>query len=396
MADAVTSQVILDGDRLYIAKFTDISDGTGEAAALKIDVSTLKADSNGHACNGVKINKIWAQTYGMGVDILWDADTDVICETIPADVMYKMCYSDFGGISNNAGTGKTGDVMFTTVGASNGDRYTIILECIKTYANPTTYQGNSMGAPTSSNLYGEPGPFELQVARGQIAGHSVIQIFGYNADLDTSEESIWPDGGTVPHPTVASVLDIVSTSTDDDGSPAGTGARTVFIEGLNTTYEVVSETVTLNGTTNVQTVNSYMYVNQFYVATVGSGGANAGEITAKVGATLYDIIAIGYNNRTTAHYCVPAGYTGYLAEGIITAGQASGSTGVTAYLKQHGPDGVLRVGAVSTLNNGAVQYDFTFPYIIPEKNCVGASAIGQAVNNSVSAFFNVVLIKNTL
>ncbi len=139
MADAVTSQVILDGDRLYIAKFTDISDGTGEAAALKIDVSTLKADSNGHACNGVKINKIWAQTYGMGVDILWDATTDVICETIPADVMYKMCYSDFGGISNNAGTGVTGDVLFSTVGASNGDRYTIILECIKTYANPTTY-----------------------------------------------------------------------------------------------------------------------------------------------------------------------------------------------------------------------------------------------------------------
>lgn len=253
-----------------------------------------------------------------------------------------------------------------------------------------------MGAPTSSNLYGEPGSFELQVSRGQIAGHSVIQIFGYNSDLDTTEESIWPDGGTVPHPTVASVLDIVSTSTDDDGSPAGTGARTVFIEGLNTTYEVVSETVTLNGTTNVQTVNSYMYVNQFYVATVGSGGANAGEITAKVGATLYDIIAIGYNNRTTAHYCVPAGYTGYLAEGIITAGQASGSTGVTAYLKQHGPDGVLRVGAVSTLNNGAVQYDFAFPYVIPEKNCIGASAIGQAANNSVSAFFNVVLIKNTL
>ncbi|QGH72189.1 MAG: hypothetical protein [Caudovirales sp. ctOwN3] len=139
MADAVTSQVLLDGDRLYIAKFTNISDGSGESAVLKIDVSSLAVDSNGHACNGVKINKIWAQTYGMAVDILWDADTDVIADTVPADVMYKMCFSDFGGIPNNAGTGKTGDVMFSTVGASSGDRYTIILECIKTYANPTTY-----------------------------------------------------------------------------------------------------------------------------------------------------------------------------------------------------------------------------------------------------------------
>jgi len=64
-------------------------------------------------------------------------------------------------------------------------------------------------------------------------------------------------------------------------------------------------------------------------------------------------------------------------------------------LKQHGPDEILRVGAVSTLNNGSVQYNFTFPYIIAEKNCIGASAIGASNNNAVSAFFNIVLIKNS-
>lgn len=139
MADNVTTQTILDGDRLVIQKFTNISDGTGESAVVKVDVSALNPDSNGHACNGVKINKIWAQTSGMGVDILWDATTDVICESVPSDQMYCMSYADFGGISNNSGAGKTGDVLFSTVGASSGDRYTIILECIKTYANPTTF-----------------------------------------------------------------------------------------------------------------------------------------------------------------------------------------------------------------------------------------------------------------
>lgn len=134
MADAVTTQVIQDGERLYIAKFTNISDSTGENAVLKIDVSTLNPNSFGLACNGVKINKVWAQTLGMSVDILWDADTDLICETIPQDVLYLMDYSSFGGIPNNSGAGKTGDVRFSTVGASSGDRYTIILECIKTYA----------------------------------------------------------------------------------------------------------------------------------------------------------------------------------------------------------------------------------------------------------------------
>ena len=136
MADAVTSQTILDGERLFIGKFTNISDGTGEAGALKIDVSTLAASAAGNACNGIKINKIWAQTIGMSVDILWDATTDLLCETIPENQFYLMDYSSFGGLPNNAGTGVTGDVLFSTVGAASGDRYTIVIEGIKTYATP--------------------------------------------------------------------------------------------------------------------------------------------------------------------------------------------------------------------------------------------------------------------
>lgn len=134
MADAVTSQTILDGERLFIGKFTNISDSSGETAVVKIDVSALNKNAAGLACNGVKINKIWAQTQGMSVDILWDATADVLCESIPENQFYLMDYSSFGGIPNNAGAGKTGDVAFTTVGAAAGDRYTIIIEAIKTYA----------------------------------------------------------------------------------------------------------------------------------------------------------------------------------------------------------------------------------------------------------------------
>jgi hypothetical protein len=237
-------------------------------------------------------------------------------------------------------------------------------------------------------------PFYTRVAQGTVPGYSSFSVFGYNPDVDQTEESVWPDGGVVPHPTTDSQLTIVSTSTDDDGSPAGTGARTVYIEGLDENYEIVSETVTMNGTTGVTTTNSYMYVNQFYVVTVGTGGANAGEITAKVSTTLYDLIATGYNTRTTAHYCVPAGYTAYLSEGIFTAGQDSGTTGVTGYLKQHGPDGIVRVGAVVAINNGSVQYDFANPYVVPEKNCIGASAVGSSNNNLISAYFNILLVQD--
>jgi hypothetical protein len=135
MADAVTTQTILDGERLVIMKFTNISDGTGETAVNKIIVANLAKNAYGFACNGVKINKIWANTHGMEVRMLWDADTDQFAWMIPQNTTYNMCFDTFGGIPNNAGTGKTGNLAFTTSDASSGDMYTIILECIKTYAS---------------------------------------------------------------------------------------------------------------------------------------------------------------------------------------------------------------------------------------------------------------------
>jgi hypothetical protein len=258
-----------------------------------------------------------------------------------------------------------------------------------------------MNIYASQSYYGKNEDFSLQVARGLIPGHSAITVFGYNPDVDTSEESVWPNGGTVPHPTAASVLKVSSTGAAD-ASPSGTGARTVLITGLNSNYFEVSETVVLNGQTAVNTVNSYLYVNGLTVTSVGSGGANAGDInvgtgtvTAGVPAVLYDMIAIGYNNRTTGHYCIPAGYTGFLVQGLFTAGQASGSTAITGKLLVHSPDdNIVRVGAITTLNNGVVQYMFNYPTAIPEKNCIGATAIGSANNNSVSSMFNICLIKN--
>jgi hypothetical protein len=134
MADNVTSQTILDGERLFIAKYTNISDGTGETAVVKVDVSTLNPSASGNACNGVKINKIWMAAHGMEVRILWDADVNLLAWQATSNGPYLMDFSSFGGISNNSGTGRNGDIAFSTHDASAGDSYTIILECIKTYA----------------------------------------------------------------------------------------------------------------------------------------------------------------------------------------------------------------------------------------------------------------------
>jgi hypothetical protein len=134
MADTVSSQTILDGERLFIGKFTNISDGTGETAVIKIDVSTLNPNAFGFACNGIKINKIWGSVHGMNVRILFDATADTYAFLVPQNTSYLMDFSSFGGIPSNAGAGVTGDILFTTHDASAGDSYTIVIEGIKTYA----------------------------------------------------------------------------------------------------------------------------------------------------------------------------------------------------------------------------------------------------------------------
>ena len=125
MVDAVTSQTLVDGARNVVMKFTNLSDGTGESAVKKVDVSGLN-----DAPATVKIERILYDVAGMVVTILWDADTDVRCIELGANTG-ELDFRRFGGLINNAGTGVTGDINFTTTGHTNGDSYSIILEMAK-------------------------------------------------------------------------------------------------------------------------------------------------------------------------------------------------------------------------------------------------------------------------
>ena len=133
MADAVTSQTLFDGDKHVVMKFTNISDGTGESAVKKVDVSALNSDIYGNTCSSVAIEKIWWQCIGMKVRLFFDASSDVFIIELGENQSGYHDYSEFGGIKNNAGSGKTGDIDFTTVGHSSADTYTIILKMRKTY-----------------------------------------------------------------------------------------------------------------------------------------------------------------------------------------------------------------------------------------------------------------------
>lgn len=134
MADAVTSQTLADGPKYAVMKFTNISDGTGESAVTKVDVSALASSADGDACSGVVIERIWWQCIGMKVQILWDATSDQFCIELGENQSGNHDYTIFGGLTNNAGAGKNGDIKFTTVGAVAADTYTVILYLRKQFS----------------------------------------------------------------------------------------------------------------------------------------------------------------------------------------------------------------------------------------------------------------------
>ena len=134
MDDAVTATTVIDGARTAVIYCTNTSDGTGESAVTKVDVSGLSSLQNGTACTGVRLEKIVFSNVGMGVKLLWDASTDVIAAELPADYSDTLDYSDVSGLPNvAAASGKTGDIQLTTVGHTSGDTYSVVLYCLKEY-----------------------------------------------------------------------------------------------------------------------------------------------------------------------------------------------------------------------------------------------------------------------
>lgn len=232
----------------------------------------------------------------------------------------------------------------------------------------------------SITIQGKNEPFELQVARGFIEGHKTLFKFGNNSDINGSLETVWSQGGLYSYPAAAIQMKVSSSSADD--AALGTGARTVFIYGLDANYNEITEVVTLNGQTEVLTANSYLRVSRAYVVTAGSGGTAAGDIyigtgvvTLGVPATVYAVISLGENQTTMAVWTVPAKHTLYVYRGFFSAASNNATHTVLGKFLIRTQGGVFRNAADITVTSGAVPYDFEIPLAIPEKTDIEARAI---------------------
>jgi hypothetical protein len=198
----------------------------------------------------------------------------------------------------------------------------------------------NIGTWRSISQVGTYEPFDLQVARGQITGHSTVNIYGFQTAVGATPIPVWENATAYTYPVAATTMNLASSVNAGADLTA-----TILINGLNASYAPISETLTLNGTTNVVTTKSYLRINSMAVAS----GAPTGAITLKdlTDTTTYARITANFGRTQMAIYTVPAGYTFYLsrvnaytsangngADFILYRNQQISPAGVTTYTQQ--------------------------------------------------------------
>ena len=126
MANTVTTQTLVDGDRNLVILLTGLLDTSDEARNVKVDVSAYAPSPV-----KVRVDKIqYSTSDGLHIVLDWDATTDVRFAVITGQgEIEAKC---IGGLTNNAGAGVTGDIYLTTVGWGSGVKgYTLLLHCVK-------------------------------------------------------------------------------------------------------------------------------------------------------------------------------------------------------------------------------------------------------------------------
>ncbi len=240
-------------------------------------------------------------------------------------------------------------------------------------------------------------PFDLQVSRGDVFGHESLYKFGFNSDVDQTEETIWTQGGDYSWPTAAFTAYIVSDDAAD--TSAGTGARTVTVQGLDENYVFQSVDVSLNGTTEVQIgdANGWLRVFRAFVLTAGSAGTAAGTILIQTtgGGTIYANLSNG-NQTQMALYTVPAGRSLFLDDLNFTAAISLANNYAVVSLSVREFGGVFRKQFINTIQSNQLITKYEYPLRFSEKTDIECRAFCSNSNNLIGASFQGVLVDNNL
>ncbi len=249
----------------------------------------------------------------------------------------------------------------------------------------------------------------LDVALGRVPGYSHINKFGHNGAITTATdpEDVWTAGGIYPfYPTTPQSMEILSSSTDDDGDPVGDGAHTVAVHGLDANWLAIVEEVTLNGQTVVNLTNTFRRVYRAVVLEAGSNETNIGNITVRIqsGGTVAAYIEGDDGQTEQAIYTIPAGKSGFFVTGYV--GISAGGNNVSnesAIFKWRIRDNNITTGAwrtqgqIECITRGSSwwHYEYGIPAgPLPEKTDIRIECTEVSATLGVVAGFDILLVDN--
>lgn len=237
-------------------------------------------------------------------------------------------------------------------------------------------------------------PFYLAVQQGEVPGYSMVNKFGYNPTIGSgSFETIWETGNNYPWQSSAVTVDVVSDNANDD--VAGTGARTLKIQGLDGSYNLAEETVDMDGTTTVTTTQTFLRVFRMSVETAGTSGNNEGTITVTYtgGSDVAATITSGNGQTLMCLYTIPANYTGYLLSMNISSGKDQEMDFKFIQRDNSVTNGAFQTKQFLNVRGGQTTVIFNAINVIPQKSDIYVSGKGSSTSSS-SASFDLLLVQD--
>jgi len=259
----------------------------------------------------------------------------------------------------------------------------------------------------------------LPVAAQAVTNVSLHTVFGNNDTVGTTYELITNlDATPTQLGTSGDGIEVVGGSTDDDGSPTGTGAQTVKVKGLDTSFNIKEASMTLDGTTIVeQGDTTWTFINEAYITAAGTGLAAAGTLTFSNDAAGNNIglIEAGDYGIRNCWWKVPAGHTGYVHGfwySVLPVAAPVAQAGFALQIARHGFQGVASSETYETIaevfvdegdsgvavneargGNGTGWFSFpgNVPIVIPPKAIVRLAAKAMSTGVAVTGGFNIMV-----
>lgn len=243
-----------------------------------------------------------------------------------------------------------------------------------------------------------------EVALGLREGARLWNKWGYNSDVDTTTdpEVIAEFGGDYTPPTTATTLTIVSSDTADDGDPAGTGAQTLLIYGIDENREYQTEAVTMDGTTNVVTSNTWLGINRVAVTASGSNKSNVGKITitATTGGAILATVPAGEGVTQQLIYHMEANAQGCAEWLRLNADKSSGGGSPIVIFRGIVYSPITNTNyevfkeRLDTAVSGVLDIKPPYPFLLSPNDVFYVTAETSASNTAVSGRMSIIQYKN--